>query len=176
MSELLEKAEKALSHDLCDHCLGRLFAHVDTGLSDRERGESIRMALQFTRALEDKEPLPPHLKCSVCDEIFEMVPRFADSVVERLQGIEFDTFLIGTRVDPLLAEKEERELQILLGFLPEQLTREEIVAVVDRIVVESGAQGIKDMGRVMKLVMPHVAGRADGKLVNEAVRDRLSAA
>ncbi len=75
-----------------------------------------------------------------------------------------------------LAEKEERELQILLGFLPEQLTREEIVALVDRIVVESGAQGIKDMGRVMKLVMPHVAGRADGKLVNEAVRDRLSAA
>ncbi len=75
-----------------------------------------------------------------------------------------------------LADKEERELQILLGFLPEQLTREEIVALVDRIVVESGAQGIKDMGRVMKLVMPHVAGRADGKLVNEAVRDRLSAA
>ncbi|TWJ33335.1 GatB/YqeY domain-containing protein [Geobacter argillaceus] len=75
-----------------------------------------------------------------------------------------------------LAEKEERELQILLGFLPEQLTREEIAALVDRIVVESGAQGTKDMGRVMKLVMPHVAGRADGKLVNEAVRDRLSAA
>ena len=75
-----------------------------------------------------------------------------------------------------LAEKEERELQILLGFLPEQLTREEIVALVDRIVVESGARGIQDMGRVMKLVMPHVAGRADGKLVNEAVKDRLSAA
>ena len=108
MSELLEKAEKALAHDLCDHCLGRLFAHVDTGLSDRERGESIRMALQFTRVLENKEALPPHVKCSICDEIFEMVPRFADSVVERLQGLEFDTFLIGTRVDPLLAEKEER--------------------------------------------------------------------
>ena len=75
-----------------------------------------------------------------------------------------------------LVEKEERELQVLMGFLPEQLTAEEIVSLVDRIVVESGARGIQDMGRVMKLVMPHVAGRADGKQVNEAVRARLSAA
>lgn len=96
----------------------------------------------------------------------------ASLVKQRRESIRM--FADAGRTD--LAEKEERELQILLGFLPEQLTREEIVAVVDRIVVESGAQGIKDMGRVMKLVMPHVAGRADGKLVNEAVRDRLSAA
>jgi uncharacterized protein YqeY len=75
-----------------------------------------------------------------------------------------------------LVQKEERELQVLLGFLPEQLTREEIVSLVDRVVVESGAQGAKDMGRVMKLVAPQVAGRADGKLVSEVVKERLAAA
>lgn len=75
-----------------------------------------------------------------------------------------------------LVQKEERELQVLLGFLPEQLTREEIVALVDRVVAESGAQGAKDMGRVMKLMMPHVAGRADGKLVSDVVKERLAAA
>ncbi len=109
-------------------------------------------------------------KCELDDQgIGEVI---ASLVKQRRESIRM--FAEAGRDD--LVQKEERELQVLLGFLPEQLTREEIASLVDRIVVESGAQGIKDMGRVMKLVMPHVAGRADGKLVNETVKDRLSAA
>lgn len=108
MNELVERAGRALSRDLCDHCLGRLFAQVDTGLSDQERGESLRLAVDFLRALDGLGPVPPHARCTVCDELFGMVPRFAAAVVEKLATVEFDTFLVGTRVDPLIAEKEER--------------------------------------------------------------------
>ncbi len=75
-----------------------------------------------------------------------------------------------------LVVKEEQELAILLTFLPQQLTRDEVAALVSQAVAESGAQGAKDMGKVMKLLMPRVAGRSDGKLVNDLVREQLSQA
>ena len=72
-----------------------------------------------------------------------------------------------------LVEKEEKELEVLLEFLPQQLSREEVAALVDTVIAECGAQGGKDMGRVMKALMPHVSGRADGKLVSDVVREKL---
>lgn len=72
-----------------------------------------------------------------------------------------------------LVEKEERELAVLLEFLPRQLSREEIAELVTGVIAETGAQGSKDMGRVMKSLMPHTAGRADGKLVSEVVKELL---
>ena len=72
-----------------------------------------------------------------------------------------------------LVDKEEKELAVLLEFLPQQLSREEVAALVEKIVAESGAQGAKDMGKVMKALMPHVAGRADGKMVSDVVREKL---
>ncbi|MBI5655507.1 MAG: GatB/YqeY domain-containing protein [Geobacter sp.] len=72
-----------------------------------------------------------------------------------------------------LVEKEERELAVLLEFLPRQLSREEIAELVAGAITETGAQGSKDMGRVMKFLMPHTAGRADGKLVSEVVKELL---
>jgi uncharacterized protein YqeY len=75
-----------------------------------------------------------------------------------------------------LVAKEEQELAILQEFLPTQLTADEVVALVRRAIADSGAQGAKDMGKVMKLVMPQVTGRADGKLVNDTVREQLAQA
>ena len=75
---------------------------------------------------------------------------------------------------PELAEKEEAELNVLLGFLPAQLGPEEIEELVSRIIIETGAQGAKDMGRVMKAVTPLTAGKADGRTVSDIVRNRLA--
>ena len=72
-----------------------------------------------------------------------------------------------------LVEKEEKELAVLLEFLPEQLGSQEVAALVEKIITECGAEGGKDMGKVMKALMPHVAGRADGKLVSDVVREKL---
>ncbi len=74
---------------------------------------------------------------------------------------------------PDLASKEEEELGVLLSFLPAQLTPEELEAEVIRIVTQVGADSPKDLGKVMKTAMAELAGRADGKLVQEIVRRRL---
>lgn len=73
-----------------------------------------------------------------------------------------------------LVSKEERELELLLDFLPRQLSAEEIGELVDRAIAESGARGAADMGKVMKLLMPQTAGRADGKQVSEIVKSKLA--
>jgi len=73
-----------------------------------------------------------------------------------------------------LAAKEEDEIRVLQDFLPQQLSSVELEKIVAEAVSESGAASLKDMGRVMKILMPKVAGRADGKMVNELVRRRLA--
>lgn len=73
-----------------------------------------------------------------------------------------------------LARSEEREAEIIETYLPEQLSDAELEAIVGDAVAESGAASPKEMGRVMALVMPRVEGRADGKRVSAAVREKLS--
>jgi uncharacterized protein YqeY len=72
-----------------------------------------------------------------------------------------------------LAESEEEEIRVLQAFLPEPLGEEELERIVAEAVSEVGAVSVKDMGKVMKALMPKVSGRADGKLVNELVRRKL---
>jgi uncharacterized protein len=73
-----------------------------------------------------------------------------------------------------LAEKEELELAVLLEFLPVQLSPEDIDTLVGQVILDLDAHGAKDMGRVMKAVTPLSAGKADGKVVSEAVRRLLA--
>lgn len=75
---------------------------------------------------------------------------------------------------PDLAKKEEEELSILLSFLPQQLSSAECEAEVSGVIKELGAAGPKDLGKVMKAVMARLAGRADGKVIQEIARRRLS--
>jgi uncharacterized protein YqeY len=72
-----------------------------------------------------------------------------------------------------LVEKEEQELSILMSFMPEQLSEEDIAQAVAQVVEELGATNMGDMGRVMKTLMARLAGSADGKVVNEIVRKKL---
>ena len=73
------------------------------------------------------------------------------------------------------ADGEEAEAQLIEGYLPEQLSDEELSELVTDAVQETGASEAKDMGGVMKVLMPKVGGRADGKRVSEAVREKLNA-
>jgi uncharacterized protein YqeY len=78
----------------------------------------------------------------------------------------------GRRED--LAAREQAELDILLGFLPRQMETAELEELVRRVIAETGAAGPRDMGIVMKAITPLTAGKADGKLVSDIVRQRLS--
>jgi len=73
-----------------------------------------------------------------------------------------------------LVDKEEAELALMLEFLPQQLTREELESLVDKAIAETSATSGKDMGKVMKVLQSQVSGRADGKLVSEVVKQKLA--
>ena len=74
-----------------------------------------------------------------------------------------------------LAGGEEREAELIAAYLPEQLSDEELDAIVGDVVAETGAASPKELGRVMSMVMPRVQGRADGKRVSALVREKLTA-
>ncbi|MGB9839233.1 GatB/YqeY domain-containing protein [Thermovenabulum sp.] len=74
---------------------------------------------------------------------------------------------------PDVAAQLEREIDILLSYLPQQLTEEEIEEIARQVIYEIGANSIKDMGRVMTAIMPKVKGRADGRVVNQIVKKLL---
>ncbi len=73
-----------------------------------------------------------------------------------------------------LAEGEEHEAELIAGYLPEQLSDEELRAIVGDVIAEAGASSPKEMGQVMSQVMPKVEGRADGKRVSGLVKELLT--
>jgi uncharacterized protein YqeY len=94
----------------------------------------------------------------------------ASMVKKRRESIEL--FLKGNR--PELAEKEQAEIVVLETYLPKGLSEADVEALAREAIAAAGAGAPSDMGRVMKELMPKVAGRADGKLVSEVVRRLLS--
>lgn len=90
-------------------------------------------------------------------------------IKQRRDSVE--QFAKGNRQD--LVDKETSEIAVLEVYLPKQLTREELEIMVRDAIAQSGAQGAKDMGKVMKTLVPAVGGRADGKLVSELVKNAL---
>jgi uncharacterized protein len=88
---------------------------------------------------------------------------------KRLEAAE--AYREGGRADQAAAE--EAEAQAIEGYLPEQLSDEQLDEIVAAAVEESGAEGPKEMGKVMSIVMSKVGGRADGKRVSQVVRERL---
>ena len=120
---------------------------IKTGLHNRE--------IDLKRPLNDEECL---------QLLSAMVKQRRDSIEQFRQGRRMD-----------LVEKEEGELGIIQSFMPEQMSEEDIAQEIENAVREVGAVSIKDMGNIMKVLMPKLTGRADGKLVGDKVKARLSA-
>jgi len=100
----------------------------------------------------------------------EMLQLLSGMVKQRKDSIE--QFAKGGRTD--LVAQEEAELAIIQAFMPQQLSREEVEAEIEKAVVEAGATSVKDMGKVMKVLMPRITGKADGKTVGDLVKARLA--
>ncbi len=103
--EINEQVKSILGYgECCDHCLGRFFGKRSHGLTNDERGRSLKIALAIGENL-------PYTKfsgtCWVCSNFFDAIPEWADRVTASVRGIEFSTFLVGCRVPPLIAENEE---------------------------------------------------------------------
>jgi uncharacterized protein YqeY len=93
------------------------------------------------------------------------------STLSKQRNEAIDLYRKGGREE--LAQKEEAELKILQRFLPQQLSEYEVRELIKASISESGAAGIQDLGKVMKLVMPKVSGRSDGKRVNDLAKALL---
>ena len=119
----------------------------------------IRSAIK-NKEIEKRKPLED-------EEILKVI-----SSMIRQRGESIQLFRKGGRED--LVKKEEAELMILQSFLPEQLSEEQIKKLIDEVLKETEATTFKDMGKVMRTLMPKIAGRADGAKVNQMVREKLS--
>tara|TARA_Y100001960_G_scaffold87950_1_gene94281 strand:- start:193 stop:633 length:441 start_codon:yes stop_codon:yes gene_type:complete len=100
-------------------------------------------------------------------EIINVINKYAKQLKDSI-----DQFQKGGRTD--LVEKETDELKIIQQFLPEQLSKEELDIIVQNTIKELGAIDLSKMGLVMKTVLDKTAGQADGKLISQLVREKLS--
>ena len=112
-------AEKAAEMGLCDRCLGRLFGKLGTGMTNDQRGQQIRKMLADSGVTS----VSPG-SCSLCEDVFDMLDRFAEAVAEKVDEVESDNFLVGTRIDPALASKEKEMWETLGAENSESLKAE----------------------------------------------------
>ena len=119
------------------------------------------------------------LKSAIKYREIELATTLDDAGITGVIGTEIrrrresvEQYRAGNRQD--LVDREEAEIRILQGWLPAQLTEEALRAKVDEVVRRVGAVGPKDMGAVMKALLPEVQGQAEGKTVSELVKARLS--
>ncbi len=130
--------------------------------NDKLKLSTIRM---IRSALKNKEiDLRKKLEDEDIVKVIQAMMRKGEESVE-----QFET---GGRMD--LVEKEKSEIEIMKSFLPQPLSQEEILKIIDQSIQETQASSLKDMGKVMKSVMPKIGGKADGKLINQLVKERLS--
>jgi hypothetical protein len=130
--------------------------------NDKLRLSTIRM---IRSGLKNKEiELRKKLEDEDIVKVIQVMVRKGEEAVEQFQA--------GGRMD--LVEKEKREIEILKSFLPQPLDQGEILKIIDQSIQETRASSPKDIGKVMKSVIPKIGGKADGKLINQLVKERLS--
>jgi uncharacterized protein len=129
---------------------------------DKIRLSAIRM---LKTALHNKEInlMRPLNEGEVLQVLSSMIKQRKDSI---------EQFAKGGRTD--LVEKEEAELKVVQEFLPAQISEDEVDALIKKAIEEVGAVSVKDMGKVMKILIPKLTGMADGKIVGEKVKAFLS--
>jgi uncharacterized protein YqeY len=129
---------------------------------DAPRIATLRLTLSALRAAE-KELLRPLRE----DEELQVLQRERKRRAESIRA-----FRDAGRLEQV--EQEEAELRVLEELMPSPLSEEELERIVDDAIAETGATSLRDLGRVMADVMPQVAGRADGSVVSQLVREKLA--
>jgi hypothetical protein len=145
-----------------------VIARIESELKDAMRARDelrvsvLRLTLASLRAAE-KELQRPLQE----NEELQVLQR------ERKRRVESErAFREAGRVEQ--ADRESAELAVLEALLPEPLSEDELEAIVDDAIAETGATSLRDLGRVMADVMPQVAGRVDGSVVSQLVREKLA--
>jgi uncharacterized protein YqeY len=144
----------------------RLLEDMKVAMKAKEEGKVRLSVIRMARAAIKNAELDKN--CELDDA--QVVEVLARELKMRRDAME--EFSKANRPDRV--QELQIEADILMEYLPQQLTEEEIQHIAEEIIAETGAQGPKDLGKVMKIIAPRVKGRADGKLVNQIVRTLLS--
>ena len=138
---------------------GDIKAAMKSGAKDKVSALRMLSAALKNKQIEKRAPLTDG---EVVDTVRSLIKQRKDSI---------EQFAKGGRQD--LVDKETAEVSVLEVYLPQQMGREEIEKLVRQVIGQTGAQGAKDMGKVMKALVPLLAGRADNKLVSDLVKGAL---
>ncbi|NLP44719.1 MAG: GatB/YqeY domain-containing protein [Peptococcaceae bacterium] len=144
----------------------RLVEDMKAAMKAKEEGKVRLSVIRMVRAAIKNTEIEKKAELTD-DQIIEVLAR---EVKMRRDAIE--EFSKADRLDKV--RELEEEVAILMEYLPQQLTEDDIRDMAKEIIAETGAQGPKDLGQVMKVISPKTKGRADGKLVNQIVRELLS--
>ena len=144
----------------------KLTEDMKQAMKDKEAGKLRLSVIRMLRAAIKNVEIDT--KAELAEE--DVIAIVAKEVKMRRDSME--EFKKGQR-DDLVAQLEQ-EIEVLLPYLPQQLTEAEVREIVTEAVAIAGATSSKDMGKVMAVLMPKVKGRADGKLVNNIVRELLN--
>jgi uncharacterized protein len=150
--------------------MATLRERLDADLKDamRAKNELTTNALRALKSAIKYKEVEPGAKGPLDDgAIFQVINSM---IKQRRDSIE--QFTAGGR--PELADKEKQEIAVLQGYLPQQLSADELRAEVQAAISASGAKSAKDMGAVMKLLTPKLQGRAEGRAISEEVKSQLS--
>ena len=102
IADNIDTAKALAESGLCDHCLGRMFGKLGTGMTNDLRGRMIRDALK-----EQGIDAPAEDFCPLCENVFDMLGRFAEAAAEKINEVDSDNFLIGSRIEPEITQREK---------------------------------------------------------------------
>ncbi|MHB8172801.1 MAG: GatB/YqeY domain-containing protein [Thermincolia bacterium] len=143
----------------------QLVEDMKAAMKDKEAGKLRLSVIRMVRAAIKNAEIDKRKEFND-EEVIEVVAR---EVKQCRDAIE--EYRKANRED--IVEQFQEEIKVLLHYLPEQMSVEEITAIVHEIITRVGAKDQKDMGKVMGALMPKVKGRADGKMVNQIVKEAL---
>jgi uncharacterized protein YqeY len=144
----------------------RLHADLNSAMKARDAVSTATLRMALT-AVTNEEVAGQSARELSDDEVLRVLIREAKRRREAAEAFD-------AAGRPELAERERAEMGVLDRYLPAQLADDDLSELIDAAIAEAGASGPRDMGKVMKLVQPRVAGRADGKRVSDEVRRRLT--
>ena len=143
-----------------------LLEDMKQAMRDKESGKLRLAVIRMVRASIKNLEIDKKKELSD-EEVLEVLAREL-----KMRKASIEEFKKGNRAD--LVEAVEKEIEILLQYIPEQMSEAEITDIVIEVIKEAEATSAKDMGKVMALLMPKVKGRADGKLVNNILKEKLN--
>lgn len=144
----------------------RLMADLKEAMKAGPRGERRKSTIRMVRAATHNAQIElgrPLTDAEVEDLLRRQVKQRRDSI---------DAFRQGGRED--LAQVEQEEIEVIQHYLPQQMSAEEVTVVAREIIAATGAQSMTDIGKVMPVIMERLKGRAEGRTINQVVRQLLS--